>query len=446
MPRTLDVPEPAQLSRREMLGAMRWPIGVAAAAALLQPSALARGAGDARAPELPSGPDDASFWSAVQQSFTVDRSILNLNNGGVSPSPRIVQEAQKRHLDYANAAPPPVALWRVQEPQKESVRDQLARAFGADPEEIAITRNASEGLQICQFGVDLSRGDEVLCTNQDYPRMLNTFRQREAREGIVLKQFPIPVPCEDPSEIVRRYEQAITPRTRLILASHVVNITGQVLPIREICDLARGKGIPVIVDGAHALAHFEFKLSELGCDYYATSLHKWLFAPHGTGLLYVKRDKIRSLWPLQSAPAEKEDNIRKFEEIGTHPEAAALAISEALAFHLAIGARRKQERLTRLRRYWIDQLKSLDVAGGRFRLHTPVGDGLAYGLGNFQIDGIDPAKLSEWLWEKHRVLVTAIDHRDFKGVRVTPSVYTTFGELDRFCDLVGRVLRHGLPA
>jgi selenocysteine lyase/cysteine desulfurase len=255
----------------------------------------------------------------------------------------------KRHLDVSNEAPA-YSLWQVLEPGREGVRARLAQTFGADPEELAITRNASEGLQICQLGFDLARGDEVLATDQDYPRMLTTFRQREQREGIVLKTFPIPTPCEDPQEIVRRYEAEITPRTRMILVSHVVFLTGQVLPVAEVVALGRRHGIPVIVDGAHALAHLDFRLADLDCDYYASSLHKWLFAPHGTGLLYVRRERIPGLWPLMAARAEQAADIRKFEEIGTHPAANALAIAEALVFHETLFAGNKRSKLEWLRK------------------------------------------------------------------------------------------------
>ncbi|MDX1741874.1 MAG: aminotransferase class V-fold PLP-dependent enzyme, partial [Rhodothermales bacterium] len=208
---------------------------------------------------------DEDYWSYVQQAFTVDRSLVNLNNGGVSPSPSIVQETMKKHLDFSNQAPVH-NMWRILEPRREGVREQLAEFFRCDAEEIALTRNASEGLQIAQFGFDLRPGDEVLTTNQDYPRMINTFLQRERRDGIVLKTFPIPVPAEDPAEIVRRFEQHITDRTRLILMCHVINITGQILPVKEVVTMARARGIPVIVDGAHSFAHFEFAHEHLDCD------------------------------------------------------------------------------------------------------------------------------------------------------------------------------------
>ncbi|MCK5652456.1 MAG: aminotransferase class V-fold PLP-dependent enzyme, partial [Gemmatimonadetes bacterium] len=313
-------------NRREFLGSIAFPAAAAMAGVSIVPPGLTRkGAG--LAAELAAHPgtplevaSDEDFWVAVQRAFTVDRSLINLNNGGVSPSPAWVQEAMKRQLDLSNRAPT-YYMWQIQEPQRETVRQRMAREWGVDEGEIAFVRNASEGLQTCQFGLDLQRGDEVLTTTQDYPRMITTFRQRERREGVVLKQIEVPVPAEDPAEVVRLFEEAITDRTRMILICHTINLTGQIFPVRELSDLGRRRGVPVIVDGAHGLAHFDFKLSDLGCDYYATSLHKWLFAPHGTGLLYVKKDKIPGLWPLMAAPERMDDDIRKYEEIGTHPAA-----------------------------------------------------------------------------------------------------------------------------
>lgn len=433
-------------SRRRFLGAVGLPAAAVAAPALLRPG---------RRFDIPlaSGtPQDVArdedFWRQVGRNFTVDRSIVNLNNGGVSPSPAFVQEAMKRHLDLSNAGPT-YYMWQVLEPQREGVRARLARAFGCDAEEVAITRNASEGLEICQLGLDLRRGDEVLTTTQDYPRMITTFKQRERREGIVLRRFRLPVPAEDPARIVRLFEENVTERTRLILVCHVINLTGQILPVREIVAMARARGIPVIVDGAHALAHLDFRLSDLQCDYYASSLHKWLFAPHGTGLLYVRRDEIAGLWPLMAAPAGMNGDIRKFEEIGTHPAANALAIAEALTFHEELGAARKEARLVYLRDWWARRLLRHD----RVRLHTSLRPGAACGLGCFEVEGVDSGQLAAWLWAKHRILVTPIGLKDeetgeteFQGIRVSPSVYNTLDELDRFCGAVEAAIRDGLPS
>jgi selenocysteine lyase/cysteine desulfurase len=434
-------------SRRSFLGAVSLPLAAAAGGVPLRPAFLSRSASDvartlAAHPGTPADiADDENFWFEVAQAFTVDRTLLNLNNGRVSPSPGWVQEAMKRHLDFSNLAPTHT-MWRVLEPQREGVRQRMARAWGVDPEEVAFTRNASESLQTMQMGIDLEPGDEVLTTTQDYGRMLTTFRQRERREGIVLRQIRIPVPAEDPAEVVRLFEAAITPRTRVILACHMINLTGQILPIRELGALARSRGVLLIVDGAHALAHFDFGLDELEVDNYSTSLHKWLFAPHGTGLLYVRRGKIRDTWPLMAAPDTMDEDIRKFEEIGTHPAANYLAIGEALTFHEGIGGARKEARLIHLRDYWARPLLEHD----RVRLHTSLEPGLACGIATVEIDGIEPNSLVEHLWAEHKIIATPINHPEFRGVRISPSVYTTLPELDRFVDAVERVVRMGLPA
>jgi selenocysteine lyase/cysteine desulfurase len=434
-------------TRRQFLGAMSLPAAAAMAGVGLRPTFL-RGDAAGWAADLAShdgSPQelaaDEMFWAEVQRAFTVDRTLVNLNNGGVSPSPAFVQDAMKKHLDLSNKAPT-YYMWQIQEPMREGVRKRMAREWGVDPEEVAFVRNASEGLQTLQFGMDLQRGDEVLTTTQDYPRMITTFRQRERREGIILKQIEVPVPAEDPAEVVRLFDQAITERTRMILICHTINLTGQIFPVKEISALGHRRGIPVIVDGAHGLAHFDFKLSDLGCDYYATSLHKWLFAPHGTGLLYVKRDKIPGLWPLMAAPERMDENIRKYEEIGTHPAANYLAIGEALTFHQGLGSQRKEARLRYLRDYWANAL----LAHDRFRLHTSQRPEFSCGIGNIQLEGVDSGALNEWLWREHKIITVAIRHAQFEGLRVTASVYTHLEELDRFVDAMLFASRNGITA
>ncbi len=422
-------------SRREFLAAMPW-VAAPVAAALCDPRAAA--AACAAFPD--ANADDERFWFELQNAYTVDRGIVNLNNGGASPAPATVQAAMARHLDFVNTIPPPRALWQVQKPRLEAVRGQLARAFGADREEIALVRNASEGLQICQLGIDLARGDEVITSDRDYPRMVNTFKQRARREGIVYNQVSLRGMDDDTDAIVDAFRRGITKKTKLILTSHVVFSNGQVLPIKAIVAMAREHGVPVIVDGAHALAHVPFSLRDLECDYYATSLHKWLTAPLGTGLLYVRRDKIESLWPLMAADAKQDDDIRKFEEIGTHPYAAQLAVAEALALHQGIGAERKFDRLVRLRDRWADPLDAHD----RIRVHTCRKPGRAGAIATVEIEGVEPGKLASHLWRDHRILVAAIDHPDYRGVRVSPNVYTTFDEIDRFVAAMRRVADQNL--
>ncbi|MBI5851272.1 MAG: aminotransferase class V-fold PLP-dependent enzyme [Planctomycetes bacterium] len=422
-------------TRRDFLGALALP-------------ALAPGLRSTSRPrELPAPdgtPDevarDEDFWTAVAAEFDVDRSIVNFNNGGVSPAPRPVTAALARHLQAANEAPAYV-MWRHQAPNREAVRAKLARFLNVDAEELAFTRNASESLEICQFGIDLARGDEIVCCDQDYPRMLTTFRQRVAREGLVLNLLRIPVPCEEPQKIVDAYRERITERTKLILCSHVINLTGQVVPVKEITALGRERGIPVIVDGAHAFANLEFDLRELDCDYYATSLHKWLFAPIGTGLLFVKRDKILPTWPLMACDTKQDADIRKFEEIGTHPAGYALSVSDALSFHERLGPARKAARLRYLRERWVTPL----ARHPRFKLNTSLKPGLSNSLCNFAIEGVDSTALAAHLFEKHRIFVVAIGHADCTGIRVSPSVYTSLEEIDRFRDALDAVAANGLP-
>ena len=380
--------------------------------------------------------ENEDFWAAIQQAFSTGRSIVNLNNGGVSPSPRIVTEAFVRYT-WQQEDTTAYTMWQILEPQSERIRVELARTFGCDAEEIAITRNASESLEILLFGFDLRRGDEILTTTQDYPRMLTTLRQREQREGIVLKTVKVPLAPKDPAEITRAFERGITERTRLILVSHVINITGQIVPVRSIVELGRARGIETIIDGAHSFAQFPFKRDDLRCDYFGTSLHKWLFAPKGTGMLYVKRDKIAKLWPLMAAESKAAADIRKFEEIGTHPAAPRLAIGEALLFHNAIGAERKAARLRYLSRYWMTRLRELP----RIRFHTSFDDAQSCAIGTVEIEGVDPIALASHLMSKHKIFVTPIVHDEFRGLRITPNVYTTLHELDRFCEVMENVSR-----
>jgi selenocysteine lyase/cysteine desulfurase len=384
---------------------------------------------------------DEDYWSVIQNSFTVTRGIINLNNGGVSPSPRIVTEALVRYIWQQEDATA-YTMWQLLEPQSETIRTGLAEIFGCDREEIAITRNASESLEILLMGMDFKPGDEILTTTQDYPRMLTTLRQRERREGLVLKMVKIPIPPKDLNEIVAAFERGITKRTKLILMSHQVNITGQITPVKAVCEMARAKGIETIIDGAHSFAQFDFKQKDLGCDYFGTSLHKWLYAPKGTGLLYVKRDKIEKLWPLMAAESKQSNDIRKFEEIGTHSAAPRLAIGEAMLFHHGMGGKRKEARLRYLSRYWMNRLKNVP----KVRFNTSFDPNQSCAIANVEIVGIDPTAIGSYLFNKHRIFVTPIMHEEFKGLRITPNVYTTLGELDRFCNEMEKIARTGLPS
>jgi selenocysteine lyase/cysteine desulfurase len=382
---------------------------------------------------------DESYWREIQQAFTLDRTIINLNNGGCSPSPRVVHEAFKRYLDISNQAPV-YHMWQILEPNIESVRRRLASEFGCDAEELAITRNASEALQIAQLGINLKPGDEVVTTNQDYGRMLTTWDQRVRRDGISLKKISFPVPPPSMDDLAARLLGAITPATKVLHFCHITNLTGQIFPVKKICDDARRRGIKTIVDGAHAFAQFPFKQADLGCDYYGTSLHKWLLAPIGTGFLYVRRENIAGLWPLQPAAASQTDNIRKFEEIGTHPAANHNAIVEALNFHEGIGAERKAARLRYLRDRWASRV----ARQPKFKIHTSMDPAQSCAIANVQIVGVPTAKVVSRLWDRWRIIATPIVHEEFEGLRVTPNVYTTLEEIDTFAAAMEQIAASGV--
>jgi selenocysteine lyase/cysteine desulfurase len=377
---------------------------------------------------------DETYWREIQQAFTLDRTIVNLNNGGCCPSPRVVHEAFKRYLDESNQAPV-YHMWQILEPNIESVRRRLAAAFGADAEEMAITRNASEALQIAQLGVDLHAGDEVVTTNQDYGRMLDTWDARVRRNGITVKKISFPVPPPSMDDLADRLVSAIGPRTKVLHFCHITNLTGQIFPVKKICDAARAKGVKTIVDGAHAFAHFPFKVQDLGCDFYGTSLHKWLLAPIGTGFLYVRRENIEGLWELTPTAASRAKDIRKFEEIGTHPAANHNAIAEALTFHEGIGGERKAARLRYLRDRWAKRL----VATGRFTVHTNLDPAQSCAIGTVQVLGVDTSKAVQQLWDKWRIIATPINHAEYTGIRVTPNVYTTLEEIDTFTEAMEKI-------
>jgi selenocysteine lyase/cysteine desulfurase len=389
---------------------------------------------------------DEFYWREIQESFTLDRTLTNLNNGNTCPSPRVVLEACKRYMDMANMLP--VHYQGMIGRNIETVRRRMAAEFGCDIEELALTRNASESLQIAQNGLDLQPGDEVLTTEQDYPRMLTTWDQRMRRDKIKVTRIQFPVPTTQ-DDLYQRFEKAITPRTKVLHFCHITNLTGQLFPVQRLSRLAHSRGIVTIVDGAHALAHFPFKLRDLECDYYGVSLHKWLLAPIGNGLLYVRRENIPKIWPLQAAPDRQSNDIRKFEAIGTHPQAIRAAIAEALAFHQAIGAERKAARLRYLTLRWANAIKDHP----RIKLHSSLEPGQTWGVAMVGIDGVDPRALSQHMMDRYRIVVNAVvggqppgQVFDYSGLRVTPNVYTTLEEIDTFAQAMLDVAKNGLPA
>lgn len=370
--------------------------------------------------------DERDFWSWVQNSYTSNPNFLNLNNGGVSPQPIIVQEAFKRYMDICNEAPS-YFMWREFGRDITAVKAKLAELAGVSIETIAINRNTTEALDTIINGLPLQKGDEIIVSPYDYPNMKNVWKMREKRDGIVLKWVEFPAPCNDEDFIVEQYARAMSPKTKLVHITHLINWTGQVLPARKIADKAKEKGIEVLVDGAHSFAHLQNKISDLNCDYFGTSLHKWLCCPFGTGMLYVKKEKIQKLWPYFPGETPDSNSIKKLENLGTHNVPAKMAIGQAINFHLQIGAKRKQERLYNLKQYWVDKLKDDD----RFIIYTPHSKDLSGALATIGIKGMKGTEVSSTLQRKYQIHTTNVKILDVDGARITPNVYTRFADLDR---------------
>jgi selenocysteine lyase/cysteine desulfurase len=381
--------------------------------------------------------NDEDFWGWIKEAYTVSPNIINLNNGGVAPQPKPVQDAHIRYYQYCNEAPS-YYMWQILDQGREPLREKLAGVCGCDKEEIAINRNATEGLNTVIFGLNLKAGDEVVLSKQDYPNMINAWKQREKRDGIKLVWIDIPVPLENEDELASFYTQAFTEKTKVVMVTHLINWCGQIMPVRKIADVAHQKGIEVIVDGAHTLAHFEFTISDLGCDYFASSLHKWMSAPFGSGLLYIKKDKIKNVWALLSNNEPDGPDIRKFESLGTRSFASEMAIGAAVDFHEMIGAKRKEARLRFLKDYWVDQVK--DLSGVKF--NQPKSKHLSCAIASLSIEGKKPEEVTSELFAKFKIHTTAINWENIHGARVTPNVYTSLKDLDRLVKAVKSISGH----
>ena len=369
---------------------------------------------------------EEDFWYYIQQSFTVSPGLINLNYGGVSPAPIPVQDAVKRFYDYSNEAPS-YYMWRILDQGREPLRRNLAKMAGCDAEEIAINRNSSEGLETVIFGLQLKPGDEVVAAKQDYPNMVNAYNQRQKRDGIKIVWINLDLPSEDENYLAEQYIKAFTPKTKLVHITHIINWNGQILPVRKIADEAHKRGIEVVVDGAHSFAHFSFKVPDLDCDYFASSLHKWLYAPIGSGMMYVKKERIKNIYPLFATSEDPlKDDIRKFENLGTRPFFIEQAIGNALEFHEMIGSERKEKRLCYLKNYWMEKVKDVP----KVKINTSLNPKFGCAIGNVGIDGKKPGDLETFLFDKYKIHTVAIEWENIHGVRVTPNVYTTTGNLD----------------
>jgi selenocysteine lyase/cysteine desulfurase len=378
--------------------------------------------------------EDEDYWRVIQRSYTVNSNIINLNNGGVSPSPLVVQQAVERYNQLSNEGPS-YYMWRILDQGREPLREKLAGLAGALPDEIAINRNATEALNTIIYGLDLKSGDEVIGTKQDYPHMIQAYRQRAMREGIVYKQLSFDFPIEDDEQIVKAYENAITSKTRLLHVTHMINWVGQILPVRKICDMAHAKGIEVIVDGAHSFGLMDFKIPDLHCDYFGTSLHKFLSAPIGSGMIWIKKEKIEKVWPLLCNDKPHSADIRKFEDIGTRSFPIEQGIGEAINFHEGIGSKRKEERIRYLKNYWASKVQQIS----KVKLHTSLNSKYSCAICGVSVDGMTPAELDNALFSKYKIHTVGIVWENISCVRVTPHVYTTPADLDKLVHAIDEI-------
>lgn len=372
---------------------------------------------------------DEDYWWQIQQAYTVSPQIINLNNGGVSPSPSVVQNAVDRYNKLANEAPS-YYMWRIIDQGREPLRENLAKYAGVSPEEIAINRNATEALDTVILGMPLQKGDEIVMCRYDYPNMLHAWRQRELRDGLKINYVELDLPAEDNELIVKKYVEQMTPRTKVVHITHIINWNGQILPSKRIAEEAHKRGIEVLIDGAHSFAHLEYKIPDLGGDYYGTSLHKWLSAPIGSGMLWMKKEKISKIFPLIPNDKPNSDNIRKFENLGTRPFMIEQAIGQALNFQLALGNARKEARLRFLKDYWAKEAKKLP----KVKLNTSLKAEFSGALAHFGIEGLEAGKIESELFGKFKIHTSPIKWEKLDGVRVTPHVYTSLQDLDRLLE------------
>lgn len=374
---------------------------------------------------MASSAENEDFWGWVRESYTTSPNLINLNNAGVCPQPKVVQDAHIKYYQMCNEGPS-YYMWRILDQGRDGLRNKLAEMAGVLPEEIAINRNSTEGLNTIIFGLNLKEGDEVVLSKYDYPNMKNAWLQREKRDKIKLVWIDIPQPTEDDATIIKLYENAITSKTKIVHITHLINWSGNIVPCRAIADMAHKKGCEVIVDGAQSFNHIDFKIEDTGADYFATSLHKWLCAPFGSGLMYIKKDKIKNVWALLSSVEPDGGDIKKFESIGTRSFPTEMAIGTAVDFHNIIGGKRKEARLRYLKDYWAQKAVKLPKA----KIVTSLKPQYSCGIANIGFEGWQAHQIEAKLFERYRIHTVSIIHEKVNGIRVTPNVYTNLQDLD----------------
>jgi selenocysteine lyase/cysteine desulfurase len=375
--------------------------------------------------------DNEDFWGWVRKEFDVSKRLINLNNGGVSPCPRSVQNAMFEYFKMSNEAPS-YYMWRILDKGREGLRKKLADLAGTSETEIAINRNSTEALNTIIFGLDLKKDDEVVTTLQDYPNMINAWKQREKRDGIKIIRLDLKLPEDDDTVLVNQFVNAFTEKTKLVHLTHIINWTGQLLPVKKIADAAHARGIEVLVDGAHSFAQLNYKIPDLGADYFGTSLHKWLYAPFGSGMLYIKKEKIHKVWALLSNNEPDSDDIKKFESLGTRSFASEMAIGNAVDFHNLIGSQRKMDRLIYLKQYWCNKVKDIS----NVKINTSLDDAKSCAIANVKLKNMTTMQLDAALFNDYKIHSVGIQWPGVDGVRLTPNIYTSTKDLDKLVDAI----------
>lgn len=425
-------------------------IGIATATGLIAPSLLQLDSLHAEAVKEASNrvagmsPEEVAtneeYWKTIQLAYSVSPTVINLNNGGVSPQPILVQDMLDRYVRDCNQAPS-YYMWRILDMGREPLREKLALLAGTSPEEIAINRNSTEALETIIFGLNLNEGDEVVLCKQDYPNMFNAWKLREKRHKIKIVWLDLDLPKEDDEYFVRIYTDAVTAKTKIVHLTHCINWTGQFIPVKKIADAVKKKNpaIEVVCDIAHSFCHINFKISDLNVEYAGTSLHKWMCAPFGCGMLYVKKEKIKSLWPLFANDAPDKDDIRKFEALGTRSFPIEQAMGYSLDFHNDIGTARKEARLRYLKNYWMEQVKDVP----KVKFYTSMKEEYGCGIGTFYVEGEDLKEIDKKLFDKYKIHTTSIDYEHFKHIRVSPNVYTTLYDLNKLVKAIKDIAANG---
>lgn len=369
--------------------------------------------------------ENEDFWMQIRKGYLLNPDYINLENGYYCFLPQTLLEAFIRHVREVNYQGS-YYMRTVQFENKKIMAARLAAIAGCSADELIITRNTTESLDLIISGIDWKPGDEAVMAEQDYPAMLNMFRQISARYGIVNKMVSVPNDPVSDEEITELYESAITPKTRLLMICHMINITGQILPVRKICDMAHNRGVQVMVDGAHSFGHFRFKIPDLDCDYFGSSLHKWMSVPLGSGILYVKKENIRNIWPLIASGESNPDSILRLNWTGTHPVHTDLTVNEAIDYYNLLGAERKESRLRYLQHYWTDKVRNMP----HIVINTPSDPARTCAIANVGVKGRKPSEIGDILFRKYKIYCAPVDIANVHGCRITPNVYTSREELD----------------